>query len=298
MNEMRSLRVTRSILIITLLILMSTSAFFAIAEEDETIQCDMCHTNTDVLSLTSNATGTVDAVLGVPFTLVVNATGYNKGDGGFTVSIYSTWSDNDQFTFTEGYTSDNEDGDLNPQMRAITAEYTFTPLSFGDFTITIWTAGKFILSKRLDVDVSVGVDDSVAPLIDSPSDLSFVEGDPTASITWTPTDSYPISFEILDNETVLESGDWDGSQITIGLDTLPLGLHVITLTVYDLGGNSVSDEVYVTVTSDSDPTSPTQPDLEPISGDAMIQWGVVGASWIAGIAIFVIAYEIIMRRGK
>ncbi len=275
---------------------MSAGAFLAIAEVDETIQCDMCHTNTDVLVLTSNATGTVDAVLDVPFTLVVNATGYDKGDGGFTVSIYGTWSDNDQFTFTEGYTSDNQAGDLNPLLREITVEYTFTPLSFGDFTITIWTAGKTDLSKRLDVDVSVSVDDSVAPLIDSPSDLSFVEGDTTASITWTPTDSYPSTYEILDNETVLESGDWDGSQITIRLDTLTIGLHVITLTVYDLGGNSISDEVHVTVTSDSDPTSPTQPGLEPISGDSMIQWGIVGVSWIAGFAIFVIIYEFIMRR--
>lgn len=297
---MRSSRVTRSILVVTLLIVMSAGAFLAIAEEDETVECYFCHTDTGVLTLTSNATGTVNAKVGVPFTLVVDAAEYDKGDGGFTISIYDTWADNDQFTFTEGYTSDNEAGDLNSQMRSITAEYTFTPLAYGDFTIRIWTAGKFILSKSLDVDVSVSVDDSIVPLIDNPSDLIIEEGDPTASITWTPTDTNPYTYEIMDNETALESGDWDGSPISLDLDTLALGLHDITLTVNDLGGNSVSDEVQVTVTSSSSdgPTDPTQPELEPISPEAMVQWGIVGVSWIAGLAIFVIAYELIMRRGR
>ena len=102
----------------------------------------------------------------------------------------------------------------------------------------------------------------------------------------------------------MESGAWDGSPIAVDVESLSVGYHIVTLTVFDLGGNNVSDQVQVIVkqaastTSTSGPTGPEGPAMAPLSPEAMVQWGVVGASWIGGFVVFLVAYEVILRRGR
>ena len=50
------------------------------------------------------------------------------------------------------------------------------------------------------------------------------------------------------------TGSWDGSPIVADLETLILGLHNLTLVVYDLGDNMASDQVDITVIDDTPPS--------------------------------------------
>ncbi len=96
--------------------------------------------------------------------------------------------------------------------------------------------------------VVVTVIDTTAPVLDSPSDLSYVAGATGQSITWTGTELYPSTFEILGNGTVVDSGTWDGSAITLDVDGLAVGSWTYTLVVVDESGNFAMDSVVVTVT--------------------------------------------------
>jgi len=93
--------------------------------------------------------------------------------------------------------------------------------------------------------------DRTAPVITHPDDLTFVEGAANQNITWTATDDNPTTYEVsLQNGTVLFSGSWtSGTAIVLHVDGLDAGTYEFTITVYDIGSNSASDTVLVTVTS-------------------------------------------------
>jgi hypothetical protein len=147
-----------SILFITLglIMLFAASAFSATAFPSQTNPCGNCHTLTGVLVVTSNATGTVDATVGVPFVLIVNQTGYTGGDSKVAIAMKSGWSDNDQFSYTEFAVEDGTASDLNPTSDEVTVAVTITPSAAGSWTIRLWAAGKqSMVGTSLDILVSV-----------------------------------------------------------------------------------------------------------------------------------------------
>jgi hypothetical protein len=232
-----------------------------------------CH-NTLSLTVTSNATGTVDASLGIPFTLTIDAGGYTRGDLAFYVSIEPTWADNNEFTFATTSIQDNGAGDLNSNTDEISISVDFIPKSAGTYTLRIWAAGKNDVAGSLDVSVSVA-DDVIPPVIDSPSDKIVSEGDIAESVTWNPSDVNPDRYEVFDNEVSWLAGSWDGSPIVAYLDTLTLGFHNITCAVYDLGNNMASDQVDVTVNDDTPPSITPLVDQEVAEGDPVwLTWPV------------------------
>ena len=186
-------------------------ASFSLARLGYTSACDGCHGTSGVLTLTSNATGTVDATLGVTFTLVVDSDGYSGSDNLYCISLQSGWADNDDFTFTASEVQDGDTEDTNSNQNEITATFQFTPLSTGSFTINIWAAAAGDLATLLEVSVDVSILDTTDPTIDSPPDRQIPMGDPTKSITWNPFDANPNRYEIHDNATLMRSGAWDES---------------------------------------------------------------------------------------
>jgi hypothetical protein len=85
------------------------------------------------------------------------------------------------------------------------------------------------------------------PFIDHPADLSYEAGSTGHSVTWHPS-SYTIGTYRVDiNGTPHGSGIWDGSAITINVDGLNPGVHLVTLTVADTFGLEQPDSVLVTV---------------------------------------------------
>jgi hypothetical protein len=148
----------RELLIVTLglVALITAAAFYVTAFPSQTNPCGNCHTATGVLVLNSNATGTVDATVGVPFMLMVNQTGYSGGDGKVAIAMRSSWSDNAQFSFTEFSVVDGDASDLNPTSDQVTVSFTLTPSAAGSWTIRIWATGKQgMVGTSLDISVLV-----------------------------------------------------------------------------------------------------------------------------------------------
>jgi len=102
------------------------------------------------LTLTTNATGTVDATQGVPFTLV-----FDGSNGVEHLKIVSDWADNAQFTFSIMDVADDGSGDADAVEGEMSVSVTVTPLTAGDYTIRVYVAAGGALSARADVTVSV-----------------------------------------------------------------------------------------------------------------------------------------------
>ncbi|UCH05240.1 MAG: hypothetical protein JSW05_03500 [Candidatus Thorarchaeota archaeon] len=91
--------------------------------------------------------------------------------------------------------------------------------------------------------------DSTAPALDHPSNVNYFLGQTGNSITWNPSDDYPESYQILLDDTVLVSGDWNSTteDIVVNVDGHEVGEYNYTIVVADVAGNTASDEVIVKV---------------------------------------------------
>lgn len=85
------------------------------------------------------------------------------------------------------------------------------------------------------------------PTIDSPSDREYHLDTTGHSITWTPSDLNPDSYEVYEDHIMVQSGSWDGSAIAVSIDGLSIGLHNFTVVVNDTSGNMAKDTVLVNV---------------------------------------------------
>ena len=90
------------------------------------------------------------------------------------------------------------------------------------------------------------------PSISSPSDVQFVHGTTSNAITWNATDETTNApwYTVRRNGTLIANATWtSGVPIVVNIDGLEVGVHVIIITVNDGYGNTITDEVQVTVTS-------------------------------------------------
>jgi len=130
--------------------------------------------------------------------------------------------------------------------------------------------------------------DLVLPIIDSPVDVSYSEGTTGNTISWTPVDANPYNYTVYRNGIELVSGTWDGSQILVDVDGLSVGTYNYTLEVIDLGHNTATDSVVVTVTEEvlTSTTSTGSPTTHP-EGLTMMTL-MIGAGAIVAIIVIII----------
>ncbi len=117
----------------------------------------------------------------------------------------------------------------------------------------------------------------VHPTLDSPEDLTYEEGTIGHEITWNATASFPLYYMVYRNGTLIESNEWNGSQIVVSVDGLPVGIYEYALTVEDALGGTVSDTVFVTVFTESNGAFPEE----------------MGILMIAGVVGFVVALALL-----
>ena len=99
------------------------------------------------------------------------------------------------------------------------------------------------------------IQDTNAPIINQPSDISYEQGTTGNTITWTPSDSNPYWYNITLNSILTSHDDpWLGGNIVMDIDGLPLGTHIVVCSVYDLEGLIVSDTVDVEVVTTAPPS--------------------------------------------
>ena len=117
--------------------------------------------------------------------------------------------------------------------------------------------------------VWIWVSDTTAPTLSEPSDLNIEYGTVGNSIVWTGVELHPDSYVVFRNGTVIMSGPWDGSSITVNVDGLLPGIYNYSVFVNDTSSNSDTDLVFVTV---SDTVAPA---ITPIS-DVEFENGLTG----------------------
>lgn len=99
--------------------------------------------------------------------------------------------------------------------------------------------------------VFVTISDTTPPVINSPQDVVTSEDTTGQSITWTVFDENPHSFILFVNNSIHDSGSWDGNPITFILDDLQVGVWNLTLIVRDVCSLSSQDTVMVNITEAS-----------------------------------------------
>jgi len=298
------------------------------AYETYTTECGpACHSSATI-TVTSNATGTVNATVNKPFILNIDAVGYTGNDFRFYIRIESDsgWADNDKFSFTEILVQDDGTNDTNANDNEISISVEFTPIEAGTHILRIWAAGSNAEGGSLDVTVLAEYDAN-APIIDNPPDIEYEYQETGSVIVWNATDPNPVNYTIYRNGVIVGSGGWNGSMISIGVDWLIPGTYEYTLTVFNIGGYSSSDTVIVTVTlpgvtttstttttttdttttttgsTTSEPTETTSTSQGVPTGPLILPGVVeplalVVGTWVAIIVVVLLISEILIRKGR
>lgn len=137
-------------------------------------------------------------------------------------------------------------------------------LTLGVYNYTIVVAD---IGGNIDTDeVMVAVIDGTDPVLSTPLDIEYSEGTSGHSIEWTASDAHPVSFRISANGALQLSGTWSSSSLSIPVDGLPLGVWSYVIEVTDVGGNTATDEVLVTVIDTTNPTINHPLDIEFMEG--------------------------------
>ena len=120
-----------------------------------------------------------------------------------------------------------------------------TLLTLGSYPLEVTVTNVY--GKYVSSVFTVFVDDTIAPTIDHPDDMAFDWGELGHSVIWHPYDLNPDRYELYLEMVLVESGDWNGSAITLSLDGLGYYLYEFTIVVYDIAGNNASDTVIVNI---------------------------------------------------
>jgi len=133
-------------------------------------------------------------------------------------------------------------------------------LSIGSYNYTLIIFD--INENSADDTVFVSVVMPIAPTINSPDDIQYESGTIGNSISWTPSDQNPESYEVLRNDTQIHNGTWDGTAIEVSIDGLALGVYNFTLVVVDSLDISARDIVMVVVIDTTEPILNTPEDIQ------------------------------------
>ncbi|MHA2118196.1 MAG: hypothetical protein ACW98J_04680 [Candidatus Thorarchaeota archaeon] len=204
--------------------------------------------------------------LGIYVLLFVTALNFHLPVGNWTLmsSIYSTTLDVDHFALDAddpyfwGYSWDDDDFEYG----VISVEEGFTIFVHVDYfkedgylshySVESYNTTTMVKEGELTLDrLGLGqYRDKSVPVLNHPDDIHYFEGSSSGeNITWTPSDDYPLSYEVFANGTALISGDWNSSSesITVLVWGLDAGQYNYTIVVSDFAGNTATDTVMVSV---------------------------------------------------
>ena len=136
-----------------------------------------------------------------------------------------------------------------------------------EFTFVVTVFNQAEESNSITTVVTV-IQDTTAPDITQPANITYEEGSFGNEIQWNITESNPdfynisrISNEPSSNSSVLETGTWDGNDIVINVDDLNASRwYLYTLFVNDTLGMNSTSSVNVTVLADLTNPAISSPD--------------------------------------
>jgi len=117
-------------------------------------------------------------------------------------------------------------------------------------------------------------EDTDSPVIASLSDLSFEYGSIIPDLEWSISESNPDYYRIEINGITTYSGSWDGSDISVELNGLDLGVYNFTLFVNDTFDQYSVNSVIITIEDTTAPTinNPFDIIIHPGDTDVSISW--------------------------
>lgn len=217
--------------------------------------------------------------------------------------------------FDEGYFIEWHPDDVNPSTYAIYFDDAILKsglwnsstqsistmvdgLSLGVYNYTLVVTDTYDNIARDEVLVTVI--DGYAPILVGALDVTFTEGTTGYNITWSPSDAHPVSYEILFDGSLLRSGLWNSTEesIVVSLDGLTTGPYNYTVILTDIGGNTVSDTVIVTVTevSTTTTTTTTTTNNTTTTDDSFPPMTLIILSAVAGIFIIFVVILLLRKR--
>ncbi|MHA2276092.1 MAG: hypothetical protein ACXAC2_10010, partial [Candidatus Kariarchaeaceae archaeon] len=143
--------------------------------------------------------------------------------------------------------------DTNLWSSGIQISYNIDNLVKGFYNYTIIIIDN---SGKQDIDtVIVTVIDATIPIINTPADVQYYEGDTGNRIPWIITDSYPGNYAVYRNGTEVQNGSWiSGVSLEYDIDGHIKGNYNFTIVAFDESYNYIMDSVFVNIIVDS--TSP------------------------------------------
>ena len=139
-----------------------------------------------------------------------------------------------------------ESGDINPDEPFVVI--SIDGLSIGTYEYMLSANDTSGNTATHNVTVYVNGDDVTPVVVYAPDDLIYARGDGGLIRNWTVTDDFKSRYTIVVDGFMRVDEDWTSETIDYNFAGLDEGVHWVVLTVYDLGGNSVSSAVMVTVT--------------------------------------------------
>ncbi|MHA2028172.1 MAG: hypothetical protein ACW99Q_02180 [Candidatus Kariarchaeaceae archaeon] len=111
-------------------------------------------------------------------------------------------------------------------------------------------------------------DDITPPSLISPSNRSYIEGDPGNILQWNASDTHFNTYEVYRDSNPVQSGSWNNTTpIAVNIDGLSFGEYEYSIFVYDDSNNFVGSSVFINVIDGDDPYFTSTPILNSYEED-------------------------------
>lgn len=148
-------------------------------------------------------------------------------------------------------------------------------IDFGNYWDDYLGTGEYIIAGS--ASATDRYPQTLAPIIDSPGNVTYVIGSEGNEIIWHALALYPGFYEIFRNGTQMASSSWNGSDVFINVDGLEIGTYNYTLIISDTKALNATDTIFVTVINDIFPPIINHPDdliLEYGTSTMSIEWQI------------------------
>lgn len=146
----------------------------------------------------------------------------------------------------------------------------------GPFYLSDHGSSTFELTRNMDYHWLSGS----PPKVLSVEDVTYVEGTTGNKILWEVEDEDPYEYAIFQNGSLVDTDDWNGSDIVYYVDNLTVGMYNYTLFLSDNSRHVVTSSVWVIVT----PRESSEP-------PELLVLGIAGVSIVVILAVGVGIYR-------
>ncbi len=152
----------------------------------------------------------------------------------------------------------------------------YRPMCTDSYYVENLTGVAFVSQAILYGMIISAVRDFIPPFILGPADIIYNQGTTGHSINWQVIDTNPDSYLVYRNGDQYSQGQWTSpfENISLNVDSLPVGIFNFTIVALDAEGNSAADSVLVRVVDAESPIIDSPADIEYVYGETgnWIRW--------------------------